>query len=104
MKQLIEEQREKDIAEILKILSWQQVITSQGVAYTGEKDWALNKILDWHKQSFKQFIDELIAKSEQRIVVLNKLVDRFNFDIDKHRIDEVEQYISHLKELKEELN
>lgn len=112
MKQLIEEQKkEKDVAEILKILAWQQVITSQGAAYTGEKDWALNKILDWHKQSFKQFIDELLVKLEEKIKVIEKRQRDFTNDplhpFNAHLLgtkDALKGQISHLKELKEEIN
>lgn len=39
-------QKEELIAKIIDILSYQQVITNQGTNYTGEKDWALNKILE----------------------------------------------------------
>lgn len=74
IEKLLEENKEKDVAEILKILAWQQVITSQGATYTGEKDWALNKILDWQKQSLKQFIDWLVEREEKNIVHLR--VDR----------------------------
>ncbi len=38
-------EKQKISAEIINILSYQQVITNQGINYTGEKDWALNKIL-----------------------------------------------------------
>lgn len=104
MKQLIEENQEKDIAEILKILSWQQVITSQGATYTGEKDWALNKILNWHKQSLKQFIDGLIEREEKSDMETGfnaQYNDQFFEAKGFHRAKL--ETILHLKKLKEQM-
>ena len=46
--------------KILDILAYQQVITNQGENYTGEKDWALNKL--------KSLIAESIAQAEQEML------------------------------------
>ena len=40
------ENKQELIPKIINILSYQKSITDQGVNYTGEKDWALNKILE----------------------------------------------------------
>lgn len=60
--ELKEQDREELISEIIKILSWQQVITNQGYSYDGEKDWALNKILS--------LIDKTVQMTEERVVGL----------------------------------
>ena len=61
-------------------------------------------VIDWHKQSLKQFIDGLIEEANVRVATLEELKAKFNLEIDEHRIDEVGRYISYLKKLKEELN
>lgn len=109
IEKLLEENKEKDTAEILKILAWQQVITSQGATYTGEKDWALNKILDWHKQSLKQFIDGLVEWENERLS--NQRRDNghecydHNCEYCENAIKDsvVEETISHLKEIRKQL-
>jgi len=50
--------------EILKILTYQQTITNQGINYTGEKDWALNKLL----KLFESEVDLAVSKERGRIV------------------------------------
>lgn len=45
-------QEEEMTVKILNILAWQQNITNQGFNYTGEKDWALNKIRGLLQESF----------------------------------------------------
>lgn len=53
---------EKEKVEILNILAYQKAITDQGISYTGEKDWALNKILKLREQSLLQLLE--IARGE----------------------------------------
>ena len=51
------------IAKIVDILSYQCSITSQGLNYEGEKDWALNKIKDLIKEE-RQNVITLIENEE----------------------------------------
>lgn len=51
--------------EILKILAYQQQITNQGINYTGEKDWALNKIKSLLSQSEQRVRKEMVEKIKQ---------------------------------------
>ena len=98
MKQLIEEQRE----EYVRIAS-----------YTNEYGY-LHKIpkyedvWNWHKQSLKQFIDELIAMEEGEIKEFQTQKDgEYHFGKNQKTIGwnlAKEFTIAHLKELKEELN
>ena len=53
-----------NIATIVSILSYQAGITAQGYSYNGTKDWALNKILDWHTQSLISLIRSEIERKE----------------------------------------
>ena len=50
--------------KILDILSYQQVITNQGENYTGEKDWALNKL----KSLIADSITQAVAEERERVV------------------------------------
>ena len=91
MKQLIEEQ--KEIMEYMDSL------------YPNVEKWKyenyVKKITDWHKQSLKQFIDELIAREESTITEIGLLDDSslsWTWDVAKKNT------IAHLKKLKEELN
>lgn len=57
--------------EILKILAYQQTITNQGINYTGEKDWALNKIkslLSQSEQRVRKEMVEVLGKHNARIL------------------------------------
>lgn len=67
--------------------------------------------INWHKQSLKQFIDELLVKLEEKIKVIEKRQRDFTNDplhpFNAHLLgtkDALKGQISHLKELKEELN
>lgn len=59
-------------------------------------------VIDWHKQSLKQFIDELIASEQEYVDIINKNDNGTKFE-EGYR-DAKENSISHLKKLKEELN
>jgi len=50
--------------KILDILSYQHAITSQGENYTGEKDWALNKL----KSLIAESIHQALAEERERVV------------------------------------
>jgi len=50
--------------KILDILAYQQVITNQGENYTGEKDWALNKL----KSLIAESIAQAVAEERARVV------------------------------------
>jgi len=105
MKQLIEEQNQ--IQAILEAPARAYVQTRDirvGAMSTTELGEKICAIYDWHKQSLKQFIDGLIEEANVRVATLEELKAKFNLEIDKHRIDEVERYISYLKKLKEQLN
>tara|TARA_R110000868_G_C10925066_1_gene765953 strand:+ start:296 stop:532 length:237 start_codon:yes stop_codon:yes gene_type:complete len=65
------------VTKILKILSWQAVITSKGASYDGEKDWALNQILDLLSQALQKRDEEWELKMgkalyERENLLLNK--------------------------------
>ncbi len=91
MKQLIEEQRE----EYVRIAS-----------YTNEYGY-LHKIpkyedvWNWHKQSLKQFIDELIERESEIVSTMEDYYPQFKFRMGL--ISGKNETISHLKELKEQL-
>ena len=53
--------KEVMIPKIIDILSHQKSITDQGSYYTGEKDWALNKILDLLHQT-----EQRVAREKQK--------------------------------------
>ena len=44
--------------KILDILAWQQNITNQGFNYTGEKDWALNRIRDLLSEAYNRGVED----------------------------------------------
>jgi len=67
---LTDTEKQKIIAEIIDILSYQQVITNQGINYTGEKDWALNKILALLDKTIKEAYEK-----GKKDVLENKLCD-----------------------------
>lgn len=93
MKQLIEEQRE----EYVRIAS-----------YTNEYGY-LHKIpkyedvWNWHKQSLKQFIDELIEREEGKKKDEWNIQDEF-IEFHAEYNEAKKETIAHLKKLKEELN
>lgn len=45
---------EEITGKIVNILAYQAVITAQGENYTGEKDWALNKLRDLFKEELQK--------------------------------------------------
>jgi len=59
---------EKITAQIVDILSYQQSITSQGVNYRGEKDWALNKIKELVNDIRQKTIDECMACVPEKLI------------------------------------
>lgn len=66
IKNFIEEGKGKYIDTLLSILAYQQTITNQGINYNGEKDWALNKILDWHSSHQISLIKMIVEEQEER--------------------------------------
>ena len=54
--------------KILDILAYQQVITNQGENYTGEKDWALNKLKSLIADSIAQAEQEMLDRVEQKLL------------------------------------
>jgi hypothetical protein len=62
----LEQQKAKYTPQIVDILAYQAVITAQGSAYTGEKDWALNKILALIEATHKSAIEECVRVAESR--------------------------------------
>lgn len=72
-------EKQKITAEIINILSYQQVITNQGINYTGEKDWALNKILALLDKTIKS---KLEAVEGEIIKVKIPQVQNSNSDIE----------------------
>ena len=105
MKQLIEEQ--KKLPKLICDLVWSvtdggtKIKESQLLSYQDEPVREYEDILNWHKQSLKQFIDELIAREESIITGIGLLDDSnlsWTWDVAKKNT------ITHLKKLKEELN
>ena len=114
MKQLIEEQ--KKLPKLICDLVWSvtdggtKIKESQLLSYQDEPVREYEDILNWHKQSLKQFIDELIAREEGR---LSKQKRDNGHDCYDHNCEYcenaikdnvIEETIAHLKKLKEELN
>lgn len=97
MKQLIEEQeKEFERSELCK-----RITTTEMYAINhGFPEWKGESVMDWHKQSLKQFIDELIAREEKEI----KKTDKFVLFQRIHHVEAKNETIAHLKKLKEELN
>lgn len=62
-----EQKTDELVAKILQILSWQQVITNQGTNYTGEKDWALNQILNLISQEKEKMIEKIVGYENEII-------------------------------------
>jgi len=101
MKQLIEEQeKEFERSELCK-----RITTTEMYAINhGFPEWKGESVMDWHKQSLKQFIDELIEFEE------NMLPDECDCTGAKYecehwgRHETINESIAHLKELKEQLN
>lgn len=92
MKQLIEEQKKEFDA-----------FRCTCVRKCGEFDPDHNspdEVWNWHKQSLKQFIDELIAREEKEI----KKTDKFVLFQRIHHVEAKNETIAHLKKIKEELN
>jgi hypothetical protein len=59
-------------SKIVHILAYQATITAQGENYTGEKDWALNKILKLMEDYARQQVQEAVeAKREYWIKVFD---------------------------------
>ena len=56
-------------------------------------------------QEVKQFIKDLLTEleeyGEERRKLLTKLVEKHEYEIDIHRLDELDQYQSHIKKMKE---
>lgn len=60
---------EEITGKIVNILAYQAVITAQGESYTGEKDWALNKLIELFHQQLQKAREEVI--NSVTITVLN---------------------------------
>lgn len=68
----MENVKQKYTPKIIDILAYQQTITNQGNNYTGEKDWALNKIVE--------LIDLAIAERDREVVeMINKFIEEAYF-------------------------
>jgi len=99
MKQLIEQQRE----EFEDLFCDREMVVKDGITQIKYKP-TQDAIFDWHKQSLKQFIDELIEFEE------NMLPDECDCTGAKYecehwgRHETINESIAHLKELKEQLN
>ena len=104
MKQLIEEQKkefEKKYNTSV-LIAYPEYMESHMILLTD--------IWNWHKQSLKQFIDELIGREEKR--KSNQKQDNghdcydHNCEYCENAIKDnvIEETIAHLKKLKEELN
>ena len=111
MKQLIEEQKEfnEKFSYIADALDFYTKAHYPTIKKSGTEH--LKDITEWHKQSLKQFIDELLVKLEEKIKVIEKRQKDFTNDplhpFNAHLLgtkDALKNEISHLKELKEELN
>ena len=91
--------------KILDILAYQQVITNQGENYTGEKDWALNKL----KSLISESIAQAVAKERARVgdwevellTVVERLMDaRYTYNSPEARTADVRNCIkSHVTAL-----
>lgn len=71
-------QKEELICKIINILAYQQTITNQGINYTGEKDWALNRLLS--------LFDTLLAEERE------KTINKIKIKVEKHK-DKMKDYI-----------
>lgn len=60
--------------KILKILAHQQVITNQGINYTGEKDWALNELLKLNKSEINLAVSK---EREEKEMLADALLDMY---------------------------
>ena len=70
--------------KILDILSYQHAITSQGENYTGEKDWALNKLKSLIAESINQ------ARAEERERV-GKIIEESHWECPEHGLPNYEK-------------
>lgn len=71
------EERGELVLKILDILAFQAGITAQGWNYTGEKDWALNKILnliDSESHLAEEALREEIKRDVERIGSTNTIL------------------------------
>lgn len=53
---------EESKVKIIDILSYQHSISQQGVNYTGEKDWALNKIIELLQEAYNKGREDTLDK------------------------------------------
>ena len=88
--------------KILDILAYQQVITNQGENYTGEKDWALNKL----KSLISESIAQAVAKERARVVEeIDEVLDiakgnLYPFQDEKERLEIVIEKLTSLSSFK----
>ena len=84
--EVAQEDRDKLVSDILSILTFQAGITAQGWNYTGEKDWALNKILKLVDEAYKQGQADAygesasVARDTKKQYKENKFGDNFLYD------------------------
>lgn len=93
MPHLTEQRKEELVPKIINILAYQQSITNQGINYSGEKDWALNKILALFEtelaQALTNKVEEIRGEIENNKFSLNidwylpkvKAWNKSNYDI-----------------------
>lgn len=87
---LREQELAENIADILNILAYQAVITSQGTNYTGEKDWALNKILNLIAEQQEKFLragQQDMLERVRDVIKRNKEIENWSHSVGSHSDD-----------------
>lgn len=68
---------EEITGKTVNILAYQAVITAQGENYTGEKDWALNKLRDLFKEELQKALEiQAIEIREEEANEYNKIIEQ----------------------------
>lgn len=98
-KEKLLEEQEKEFEEI----SERQIFLLNGKKGTLKNTIIYDSLLNWHKQSLKQFIDGLVEREEKNIEkVRRELHDGMLFD-ESNWIDAKEETTAHLKEIRKQL-
>jgi len=80
--------------KIIEILKYQASITSQGFYYNGEKDWALNKILNLLKEAYEKGLKDAEEQPNNWKFTLSELGEAQ----DKSRLQTLEEVEKKIRE------